>query len=95
MRNSHFSLCLVLVCAFVLCYPRLEAQTAEGRTGIFEDHTDVGTVLHPGAVEYDSAKQTYTISGSGENMWLGGRCLPACMEEKFPATSRSQPTSAS
>ncbi|MGA2102966.1 MAG: hypothetical protein ABSG34_17795 [Candidatus Sulfotelmatobacter sp.] len=70
MRSSHLSLCLVLVCAFVLCYPRLEAQTAEGRTGIFEDHTDVGTVLHPGAVEYDSAKQTYTISGSGENMWL-------------------------
>jgi TolB protein len=38
--------------------------------GIFEDHGDVGTVLHGGGVEYDAGKQTYTISGSGENMWL-------------------------
>src|ERR1035441_5607211 len=38
--------------------------------GIFEDHSDVGTVLHPGSVEYDAAKRTYTISGSGENMWF-------------------------
>ena len=27
-------------------------------------------MLHPGSVEYDAAKQTYTISGSGENMWF-------------------------
>ena len=39
--------------------------------GIFENHGDVGTVLHPGAVEFDAAKQTYAISGSGENMWFG------------------------
>src|SRR5215468_2391835 len=37
--------------------------------GIFENHSDVGTVLHPGSVEYDTSKQTYTITGSGENMW--------------------------
>jgi TolB protein len=37
--------------------------------GIFEGHGDVGTVLHSGSVEYDAAKRTYTISGSGENMW--------------------------
>jgi regulation of enolase protein 1 (concanavalin A-like superfamily) len=38
--------------------------------GIFENHSDVGTVLHAGATEYDAAKRTYTISGSGENMWF-------------------------
>ena len=38
-------------------------------TGIFESYGDVGTVLHAGSVDYDAAKQTYTISGSGENMW--------------------------
>ncbi len=38
--------------------------------GIFEEHGDVGTVLHPGSVEYDAAKQTYTLTGSGENMWF-------------------------
>jgi hypothetical protein len=40
------------------------------QVGIFEDHTDVGTVLHTGSVEYDPAKRTYTIAGSGENMWF-------------------------
>src|ERR1035441_9590194 len=39
--------------------------------GIFSGQTDVGTVLHPGAVDFDSAKHTYTVSGSGENMWFG------------------------
>ena len=38
--------------------------------GVFEDHGDVGAVLHPGSVDYDAAKQAYTISGSGGNMWL-------------------------
>jgi hypothetical protein len=28
-------------------------------------------VLHPGTVEYDPARQAYTISGSGANMWFG------------------------
>ena len=37
--------------------------------GIFENHEDVGTVLHPGSVTYDAAKKSYTLAGSGENMW--------------------------
>jgi len=43
------------------------SQTAA--VGAFENHGDVGTVLHPGSVEYDTARKTYTITGSGENMW--------------------------
>src|ERR1700677_881195 len=39
--------------------------------GIFTDHQDVGTVLHPGSAVFDPARQTYTLSGSGENMWFG------------------------
>src|SRR5207245_5032122 len=39
--------------------------------GIFEGHGDVGVVLHPGSVEYDATKRSYTIAGSGENMWFG------------------------
>ena len=38
--------------------------------GVFEDHADVGTVLHTGSVEYDASAGTYTVSGSGENMWF-------------------------
>lgn len=37
---------------------------------LFDSHSDVGTVLHPGTVQYDPASRTYTISGSGENMWF-------------------------
>ena len=47
-----------------------QANAQSTAVGIFENHNDVGTVLHPGAVEFDAAKHTYTISGSGENMWL-------------------------
>jgi TolB protein len=39
--------------------------------GIFEGSGDVGTVLHKGSVVFDAAKGTYTIAGSGENMWFG------------------------
>ncbi len=36
---------------------------------LFDNHSDVGTVLHPGSVQYDPATRTYTVAGSGENMW--------------------------
>src|SRR6478672_3746852 len=42
---------------------------AQGPVGIFENHSDVGTVLHAGTAAYDSDKKTYTLTGSGENMW--------------------------
>jgi TolB protein len=37
--------------------------------GIFENHQDVGTVLHAGSAEFDAASQSYTVTGSGLNMW--------------------------
>ena len=46
------------------------AQSAASSVGVFESHSDVGTVLHAGSVDYDAAQHTYTIAGSGENMWL-------------------------
>jgi hypothetical protein len=45
------------------------AQEKTGKLGIFENSGDVGTVLHPGSVDYDLSKAAYTITGSGENMW--------------------------
>jgi len=67
--HSLCSLAIVAVsAAFVVPISTLRAQSA---TGIFEGHQDVGTVLHTGAVQYDAAKQSYIISGSGENMWAG------------------------
>ena len=37
--------------------------------GLFEGHQDVGIVLTPGTAVYDAATKTYTLTGSGENMW--------------------------
>jgi TolB protein len=65
-RSAIF--CLIFFFSFLaglIC-----AQTPGSPVGIFESHSDVGTVLHPGSVTYDAATRTYTISGSGENMWL-------------------------
>ena len=61
---------IALSCASAFCGRLAWAQDAKGPLGIFQDHSDVGTVLHPGSITYDSSKNTYTISGSGENMWF-------------------------
>ena len=45
-------------------------QASSGSVGIFEGYGDVGVVLHPGSSEYDASKKTYTLTGSGENMWF-------------------------
>jgi Tol biopolymer transport system component len=55
----------VVVC--VLLASALRAQTP---VGIFENHSDVGTVLHAGTAAYDPAKKIYALTGSGENMWI-------------------------
>lgn len=44
---------------------------ANSQIGLFEDHRDIGTVLHPGNAIFDSTKGAYTVSGSGDNMWFG------------------------
>lgn len=38
--------------------------------GPFEGHGDVGDVLHPGSVVYDDKAHSYTVAGSGDNMWF-------------------------
>src|SRR5437762_1159987 len=76
-----------------------------GPVGIFEANQDIGTLLHPGSVEFDAAKKNYTIAGSGENMWAakdafqfawknrGNMCAciwPAMMERSnFPGRPRA------
>ena len=42
---------------------------SEVSAGLFDNHSDIGAVLHPGAFDYDSTHGTYTVSGSGGNMW--------------------------
>ncbi len=62
--------CFVAILAIFCCSSIAYAQSGSGALGIFEGHNDVGAVLHPGSVEYNPATKSYTISGSGENMWF-------------------------
>ncbi len=78
MKTKKTAALAILACAFALVCGRqnsIRAQDTARMTaspaGMFENHTDVGKVLHPGSVEYDAAQQTYTIAGSGQNMWFG------------------------
>jgi TolB protein len=57
----------ITVAAIILLFATLSG--AQNSVGVFENHADVGTVLHPGSTTFDSAKKTYTVRGSGENMW--------------------------
>ena len=43
---------------------------ARPEIGIFSDHSDIGSVNKPGAVEYNATDSTYVIAGGGENMWF-------------------------
>jgi TolB protein len=47
-----------------------ELTFSQNPIGLFEKDGDVGHVLHPGSVEYNSDDQSYTIAGSGVNMWF-------------------------
>lgn len=59
---------LILGLALLLLNP---PNTRAAQLGIFQDHGDIGTVLHPGSAKFDLSTGSYTISGSGENMWSG------------------------
>ncbi len=60
---------LVVFITLLAC-TRAEGQDTPAALGIFEHQDDVGDVLHPGSAEYDTGTKTYTVSGSGENMWF-------------------------
>jgi TolB protein len=67
-----FKRLIFMLCALaVLTVLTPAARPATPSLGLFQDHQDVGTVLHSGSVEYDPAQQTYTIGGSGADMWYG------------------------
>lgn len=64
-------LMLLSCCLLTRAVPAQSAPRGRAsRIGLFNHHGDVGNVLHPGSVKYDAAKGTYTISGSGTNMWF-------------------------
>ncbi|RKN76782.1 TolB family protein [Ulvibacterium marinum] len=63
MKNNLF-FSILFFCATIL------PMTAQNTQGIFENTTDVGAVKHKGNTDYDMNTQTYTLSGSGTNIWF-------------------------
>jgi TolB protein len=59
-----FAVVLLMGMAFV------GESLSDGKIGIFEGSNDIGVGTLKGSVAYDSTGGTYTISGSGENMWF-------------------------
>ena len=49
--------------------PLLALLSAQTPVGVFDAHSDVGRVRLAGSVTYDTQSQSYTIAGSGQNMW--------------------------
>jgi TolB protein len=73
MKTKRVAWLAALACTLALVglsRVKSSAQSAAARVGIFESHQDIGTVLHAGSVEHNASARTYTVSGSGENMWL-------------------------
>jgi WD40 repeat protein len=67
--RRHWTLLLALPLSFftATAFP----QTSHQNLGDFDSHADIGVILHPGTATYDAAKRTYTVSGSGANLWFG------------------------
>jgi len=64
------NLWIVFSCLSLVLAPKLTGTPEMSPLGAFQDHADVGTVLHPGSVNFDAEHRSYTVTGSGENMWL-------------------------
>ena len=43
---------------------------AQTKIGLFDNHLDIGAVKNEGFAQYQENDQTYTIGGSGKNMWF-------------------------
>jgi hypothetical protein len=54
----------------VLALPFVANTAADAPLGIFTSSTVIGPVLHKGAATFDPATASYTLAGSGENMWF-------------------------
>ena len=64
-RGASF---IFVLLASLLLFSR--GLAAESGLGIFTGHTDIGEPKHAGTVAYDATADTYTVGGSGTNMWF-------------------------
>lgn len=62
MKLALFSALAALI--FLPCFSQ------NNPIGIFDNQQDIGYVKHAGSSNYDAATQSYTITGSGANIWF-------------------------
>ena len=67
MPMRFATICQVLTGA--LSVASFGAAGAQSPVGIFDAHVDVGRVAQVGSASYEPQRQTYLITGSGQNMW--------------------------
>jgi hypothetical protein len=60
---KKYFLCISLLFWFIV-------TNAQNPVGVFDNHEDIGQVLHKGTAFFDKATQTYILTGSGENIWF-------------------------
>src|SRR3954464_13041422 len=66
MRSSFRWLAVGAAGAISLITVQVRAQSS---VGIFAGQSDVGHTRRPGSASYNTERQSYTIAGSGQNMW--------------------------
>lgn len=57
----------ILLCSFL----SFQISQAQHTIGIFDGNTAIGNPKIKGTANYDAKNQTYTLTGSGTNMWFG------------------------
>ena len=70
MRNRRLELAIFLAVTLASITGLLSGQTPSPSLGLFQDHADIGSVLHAGTAQFDHGHRTYALTGSGENMWF-------------------------
>lgn len=55
---------------FISCLLFNSTMAQEKSAGIFQGNTDIGKPKNPGSVIYNSSDQSYSIKGSGYNIWF-------------------------
>jgi TolB protein len=68
MRLRDFYRTVALAAGFLVFAGVLRGQSA-GPIGVFDAQTDVGHPAHAGSVDYTPGLQSYTVAGTGQNMW--------------------------
>ena len=72
MEHPTFRLAFTLS---ILASVTLAVALAESKPeplGVFDDHGDVGSVIHAGAAHFDRTRSEYTVTGSGDTLNLSG-----------------------